>query len=120
LSNTLVKLSFKENNPLSGTTDKQKVATTMPLGYASNVLFYEPKYEFFSVRERAMPDLRSTISWVPNIHTGATGKGMFSFRMADKMSIYNIVIEGISKSGEPCRFEGKRMLFYKDYIPTVK
>jgi len=120
LSNTLVKLSFKENNPLSGTTDKQKMVTTMPLGYTSNILFYEPKYEFFSVRERAMPDLRNTISWTPNIRTGATGKGIFSFHMADKMSIYNIVIEGISKSGEPCRFEGKRMLFYKDYIPTIK
>ncbi len=120
LSNTMVALVFKDENPVAESTNKQKVATTIPVGYTSNILFYEPKYEYFSVRNKPLPDIRSTITFVPDVRTGATGKGLFSFYMADKLTVYNIVVEGLSAEGVPCRYESKRMLFYKDAVHTIE
>ncbi|MDR1678773.1 MAG: hypothetical protein LBR81_03245 [Prevotellaceae bacterium] len=119
LDNTLIELHFTANNPLAAAADKQVVATTMPLGYAVNVLFYQPKYEFLNIRESLQPDLRSTIYWNPDVRTGGSGRGMFSFFMADKLSVYRIVVEGITENGEPCRYETRQMLFYKDYVPEI-
>jgi hypothetical protein len=119
LDNTLVVLSFKKENPLTESASKQITVTTMPQGYSSNVLFYEPKYEFFSVRSNPLPDNRTTIAFIPDLRTGPTGKALFSFHMADKVSIYNIVIEGVSAQGEPSRTEMQRMLFYKDLMLRI-
>ncbi len=120
LSNTMVALVFKDENPVSELTDKQKVATTIPVGYSSNILFYEPKYEYFSIRNKPLPDIRSTITFVPEVKTGPTGKALFSFYMADKLTVYNIVVEGLSADGVPCRHEKKRMLFYKTAVHTIE
>lgn len=114
LHNTLIALAFKKNNPVSSSADKQNIATVMPLGYADNVLFYEPKYEFFSERTNPIPDWRSTITFIPEVKTGSNGKAIFSFYTADRLSPYNIVVEGISPKGEPCRVVEKRMILYKD------
>lgn len=120
MNNSMVVLSFKKENPLASSANKQNALTTMPAGYSSNVQFYVPKYEFFSVRNNPLPDARTTISWQPDIRTGATGKGMFTFRMADKISIYRIELEGVTEKGEPYRYEQKNMLFFKDAMERVR
>ncbi len=112
--NILIALSFKKENPFSSSADKQHIASTMPLGYDDNVLFYEPKYNAFSERSNPIPDWRSTITFIPEIKTAANGKAVFSFFTADRMSPYNIEIEGISPQGEPCRYVTKKMLLHKD------
>lgn len=119
LNNSLIVLSFKGDNPLATSAEKQNTLTTMPQGYSSNVQFYVPKYEFRSVRENPLPDARTTIAWIPDIRTGATGKGMFTFRMADKLSVYRIELQGLSEQGEPCMYEQQNMLFYKDAMQSV-
>ena len=54
-----------------------------------------------------IPDIRSTIKFVPNVVTGATGKALFSFYMADKLTVYNIIVEGVTADGVPCKYERK-------------
>lgn len=119
LNNSLIVLSFKGDNPLAESAEKQNTLTTLPQGYSSNVQFYVPKYEFRSVRENPLPDARTTIAWIPDIRTGATGKGMFTFRMADKLSVYRIELEGITEQGEPCVYQQQNMLFYKDAMQSI-
>ena len=110
--NTLVALSFKASNPVS--SDKHHISSVMPLGYADNVLFYVPKYESFWERGNPIPDWRSTIAFIPEVRTGPTGKAVFTFYTADRLSPYNIEIEGISPQGEPCRMTTKKMLLYTE------
>lgn len=119
LNNSLVVLSFKKENPLVESASKQNTLTCMPQGYSSNVQFYVPKYEFQTVRNNPLPDARNTIAWIPDIRTGATGKGLFTFRMADKLTVYRIELEGVTEQGEPCRYEQRNMLFYKDAMEMV-
>jgi len=120
LDNTLISLSFKMVNPISASADKQKIISVMPLGYADNVLFYEPKYQFFADRTNPIADWRSTITFIPQVTTGPTGKAIFSFFTSDRVSPYNIVIEGISPEGEPCRMVTKKMLLSKEYLHKVE
>ncbi len=77
-----------------------------PLGYQKPTEFYVPKYEVDSVRQLVKPDLRTTIYWNPKLRTDSTGTFNFKFYTADKPNNYNINLEGISKTGEICRFVG--------------
>jgi hypothetical protein len=120
LDKTLIALSFKQTNPISSSVSKQNINTIMPLGYTDNVLFYEPKYEFFTDRANPIPDVRSTITFIPEVKTGINGKAIFTFFTADRLSPYNIVIEGISAQGEPCRTVDKKMLLYKDEMHLIE
>jgi len=77
-----------------------------PLGFQKPTEFYVPKYEVDSIRKQIKPDLRTTIYWNPTLRTDSTGTMTIKFYTADKPNDYNINLEGISKTGEICRFTG--------------
>lgn len=75
-----------------------------PMGYQKPEEFYVPRYNIDSVRQSNLPDLRSTIYWNSTIKTDSTGNFKLNFYTADKAHNYKIIIEGINKNGEICRF----------------
>jgi len=82
------------------------LTTVTPLGYQKPAEFYVPKYDVDSVRLNDKADLRTTIYWNPELETDDNGNVHVSFYTADKANNYSVVMEGISKSGEICRFTG--------------
>jgi TonB-dependent SusC/RagA subfamily outer membrane receptor len=75
-----------------------------PLGYQKPAEFYVPKYDVDSVRLSDKADLRTTIYWNPELETDSAGTVHVKFYTADKANNYSVVMEGITKSGEICRF----------------
>lgn len=105
---------FKDENPLLEGAKKQKQISIMPRGYAPNTKFYMPRYDLFTERISDKPDLRNTIYWNPDLTTDENGQAVFSFYMADTVTPYNIIVEGVTPQGEVMRYEGQWMLFYKE------
>ncbi|TSD67049.1 hypothetical protein FFF34_006525 [Inquilinus sp. KBS0705] len=60
--------------------------------------FYSPLYDNPKTNT-AIPDLRSTIYWKPNIITDANGNATFEYFNADSKGTYRIVVEGIDING---------------------
>lgn len=75
------------------------IQIVMPIGYQQTVEFYSPTYDTNLKKESITPDLRSTIYWNPNVQTDSLGMARVSFYTADSKTDYNVVIEGICKSG---------------------
>jgi TonB-dependent SusC/RagA subfamily outer membrane receptor len=82
------------------------LARVMPLGYQKPAEFYVPRYEVDSVYKNSNPDLRTTIYWNPKLSCDSSGVFHAQFYTADKASNYSVVVEGITKAGELCRYEG--------------
>ena len=68
-----------------------------PLGYKQAVEFYQPKYEVPN-----QPDLRTTVAWVPAVKFDEEGHATIEFYTADRVTDYDVVIEGITDDGRPC------------------
>jgi len=90
---------LKASTPIS-------LARVTPLGYQKPVEFYVPKYEVDSVFKNSNPDLRTTIYWNPRLRCDTSGVFQVSFYTADKASNYSVVVEGLTKAGELCHYEG--------------
>jgi hypothetical protein len=69
-----------------------------PLAISWPKQFYKPKYLVTDTTKRS-PDLRSTISWEPNIITDEDGMATLWFYAADKPSTYTITVEGVDFIG---------------------
>jgi len=82
------------------------LTTVTPLGYQKPAEFYVPKYNVDSVRMSDKADLRTTIYWNPKLETDSAGTVHVKFYTADPANNYSVVLEGLSKSGEICRFAG--------------
>ncbi len=67
-------------------------------GYYKTKEFYSPRYDG-PQNNAAIPDLRSTIYWNPNIITDKDGKASIDYFNADGKGIYRIVVEGIDSDG---------------------
>jgi hypothetical protein len=69
-----------------------------PLAYKFPDEFYRPRYP---VKEEkpALPDIRSTIHWEPNIITNEEGKANLSFYSADQKGTYTLIFEGADLTG---------------------
>lgn len=80
------------------------LAHISPLGFQKPTEFYVPKYEVDSIRNQIKPDLRTTIYWNPKLRTDSAGNFSVKFYTADQANNYHIILEGISKQGEICRF----------------
>lgn len=104
-SNGVISFSTKR-----GTTSAVKIpismATVTPLGCQKPEQFYVPKYDVKSIRNNPNPDLRTTIYWNPTLSTDSSGVVNVEFYTADPSNDYSVVLEGITKEGEICRFEG--------------
>ncbi len=113
LGQYLVVLNFKKGRSLYTKPTPINIITVMPLGYARNYEFYQPKYDVPSVKENPLPDWRSTLAWEPKLKTNKKGEVSFSFYTADRESNYNFVLEGITKEGKPCSYVKQYYLFKK-------
>ena len=82
------------------------IASIVPLGIQKPENFYVPKYEIDSIMNSSKQDLRTTIYWNPSLQTDANGNIHLKFYTADEMNDYSIVLEGITKNGELCRYVG--------------
>jgi len=78
----------------------------IPLGYQKKAQFYVPKYEVDSVRNSELPDLRTTIYWNPKLTADGNGMVHVKFYTADKTNNYSVILEGLTDSGEICRYSG--------------
>ena len=83
------------------------IGLVSPLGYQKPMAFYVPKYDVDSVRNSKKEDLRTTIYWNPNLKSDTTGVVKVSFFTADKINDYNVILEGLTQSGEICRYRGE-------------
>jgi hypothetical protein len=82
------------------------MTTVMPLGYEKPAKFYVPKYQVDSVRLYAKSDLRTTVYWSPAVVTDSTGTAHVKFYTADRAHTYSVILEGVSTTGEICRYVG--------------
>ena len=86
--------------------DPISLTRVTPLGFQKPTEFYVPKYEVESIRKSPKVDLRTTIYWNPKLVTDTAGNVNVKFFTADNPSKYSVVVEGITKDGEICRYVG--------------
>lgn len=83
-----------------GTPPKSyNIARVKPLGYQQAAEFWSPKYETLAEKESAVPDLRTTIYWNPEVVVDGNGECALEFWTADKNTEYAIYGEGVSADG---------------------
>ena len=73
--------------------------------------FSAPVYENQAQIDSRSPDFRHLLNWSPNINTSRKGKINTSFYTSDVAGKYAIVLQGITKEGQPV---------YQEKIFTVK
>ena len=105
--NGVIAITLKKGVTRSANLQASSMMHIKPLGFQKPAEFYIPKYEVDSVRMSPKADLRTTIYWNPNLATDITGNVKINFFSADAANDYNIVLEGIGKNGEICRYKGK-------------
>ena len=105
--NGVIAITLKKGSSRTNTLTASSMMHIKPLGFQKPAEFYVPKYEVDSVRMQPKADLRTTIYWNPKLTTDITGNMKINFFTADAANDYNIVLEGIGKNGEICRYKGK-------------
>jgi hypothetical protein len=103
--NGVITITLKKGASLQSPTPPS-LARVSPLGYQKPAEFYVPKYEVDSILRLPKSDLRTTVYWSPRLHPDANGQIITRFFTADKPHNYRVELEGITKSGEICRFKG--------------
>jgi len=68
-------------------------------GYSRTRQFYSPSFETSGYYE--LPDLRSTVYWNPTVMVKPNSKNELSFFTGDLPGHYRVIVEGISKDGQP-------------------
>lgn len=83
--------------------DKTKMQTLRVAGFSSFSRFTSPNYSPASDPSRK--DYRSVIYWNPNVQLTEKGPVTLDFYAADLPTTYRIVVEGVSATGAPLRYE---------------
>jgi hypothetical protein len=100
LANLNQEYSFLEITTRSGNGVFMKkapgVTTYKPLPVTWPAAFYRPRY---TIKNKGITDLRSTIHWQPSLVTGKDGRVETSFYAASKASTYTAVIQGSDMNG---------------------
>lgn len=63
--------------------------------------FYSPVYETSGERAKRIPDLRSTLYWMPDVPTDKAGKGSLQFYTSDQPGKFVALLQGFNARGEP-------------------
>jgi hypothetical protein len=113
LDDILIVLNFKKGYTLYSSPKPPTIEHYMPLGYAYQAEFYQPKYDVEQVKNSPVPDLRTTIAWIPELKTDAEGNANCWFYTADRPAAYNITIEGIDNGGSVYYFTGRKQFVEK-------
>jgi hypothetical protein len=94
----------------------QPDAFTQILPYSSpqaRRLFYAPDHRGEAVRTSRVPDYRHTLYWDADLEADGDGHARVSFSTSDLTGPYQVLVEGITASGEPlsavCRIEVKQV-----------
>jgi TonB-dependent SusC/RagA subfamily outer membrane receptor len=101
--NGVIAIKLKEGVSLK-TPTPISLAHVVPLGYQKPAEFYVPKYDVESELKKQDPDLRTTIYWNPKLTSDANGNIQVKFFTADKTNNYSVILEGITATGEVCRY----------------
>ena len=104
--NGVIAISLKRGAAI-GSSPQISIASIKPLGIQKPEVFYVPKYEVDSIKNDTKQDLRTTIYWNPSLKADANGNISFKFFTADAMNDYSVVLEGITKDGQLCRYVGE-------------
>jgi TonB-dependent SusC/RagA subfamily outer membrane receptor len=104
--NGVIAIALKKGSSNYTATTPISLANIIPLGYQKPVQFYVPKYDVDSVLKSQQPDLRTTIYWNPDLVPDSKGTIHVRFYTADKETSYSVVMEGITETGEICRYIG--------------
>ena len=103
--NGAIVVRLKEGYTLNNIFDTPTLATVTvtPLGYKKPEAFYAPKYETSAAKADNKPDLRTTVYWDPCVKPDRNGKISLTFYTADKATVYDVILEGITDNGSICR-----------------
>lgn len=74
------------------------ITTYSPAGYHVAREFYSPNYDSPKLN-KTLPDLRTTVLWVPHGVTDSSGKGKMSYFTSDNPGVYKVVAEGLDSKG---------------------
>ncbi len=86
--------------------DTRKFQVVKLKGYSPGRTFQHVDYSDSLARKSSNRDIRSTLYWNPNVETSRNfGQATLSFYSADLPGRYRIVVEGITKDGNPVRAE---------------
>ncbi len=83
--------------------DLPSMVTFRPLGFKKPTQFYQPRYDVASVARDSKPDARTTLLWDPAVVAGPDGTATVWFYTADNATVYDVILEGVSASGDVCR-----------------
>lgn len=84
--------NYSYNNYAPGTI------TYNPAGYHIAREFYAPNYDSPEIN-KSLPDLRTTVLWVPHGITDKSGKAQISYFTSDNPGVYKVVAEGLDSKG---------------------
>lgn len=73
------------------------ISRVTPLGYQLPAEFYTPAYGMPDAP--ALPDLRTTIFWAPEVKISPSGTAVIEFSTADPIVPYNLTAEGLTPYG---------------------
>lgn len=82
------------------TTDSDAMARVLIRGSHKPAEFFKPKYATPQSLQSGEKDMRSTIAWEPLLRTAEGGKIAVDFYTADRSGVYDVIIEGVTDSGE--------------------
>ena len=94
--------SKKSENPPDDTPVLHAINTVIT-GYDEARIFYAPRYDAPKPGNR-IPDLRTTIHWVPSVKADDTGAREITYFNADQPSAIWITLEGMTADGIPLYF----------------
>lgn len=107
--NGIVNIYLKQFNNIKkpwSDTDNSNLISKMIKGYHQSREFYHPNYNSADIEHQNF-DQRITLYWQPNLVVDDSGSAYIEFFTADRNTIYDIVIEGISNDGLPIRTTSK-------------
>ena len=82
------------------TSDTDAMARVLIRGSHMPAEFFKPKYSTATELYNGAKDMRSTIAWEPLIRPSEGGLVSVDFYTADRSGVYDVIIEGITDSGE--------------------
>jgi hypothetical protein len=98
----IIHILTKSGNPNPDFSDEKSKGNAVAevLGFSPVRKFYEPPV-IPDINAPFAVDYRSTIYWNPKIETGREGKTKINFRLTESSPLVRVILEGLSKDGEP-------------------
>ncbi len=98
-ANGVISVNTRKGPPVMLNT-KNNLRTVNPVTYHVNPPFIMPDYSIPEIKNRKLPDQRTTIYWKGNLMTDSTGHARVNFYTADKPADYIVTITGLSAKGD--------------------